>query len=112
MAIDLTNLRKEVQDLKDETDSAVALITGLADQISSIPQSKDKATQAALDDLVQQLNDNALPLANAIKANTVTLPNPPGPVGNANPTPPVVPASDNPNPNPNPNPADTGRTNI
>jgi hypothetical protein len=72
MAIDLSKLQDAASKQTTVTQSVVNLMQTLAAQIDAIPPSSDPATQAALDQIVQTLNDNDDALASAVTANTRT----------------------------------------
>ncbi len=74
MAIDLTKLTTEVAANTSVTKSVVTLVNNLAAQIAAIPPSNDPTTQAALDALVQTLNNNDTTIASAVTANTPAAP--------------------------------------
>ena len=80
MAIDLTKITNDVAALTSAVASAEALITAMADEIKSISGSTtDATTQAALDNLATQLENNTAGLAAAVAANTPAAPSSPAP---------------------------------
>jgi len=72
MAVDLTNLRTTVTAIKGVDDSAVALIIGLAAKIQElINASGNTVDPAELQAIVDQMNADSQPLADAVAANPV-----------------------------------------
>ncbi len=79
MTVDLNQLTAEVSKNSDATTSVVLLLKNLTDIIKAIPASTDKATQAALDNLVSTLAGNDQAIAIAVTANTQSVPSVPDP---------------------------------
>lgn len=72
MSVAVDNLTREVQESRGVIDSAVALITGLADQIRDL-----KDDPAALEALAADLDAQQQTLAGAVAAQNPPAPTPP-----------------------------------
>lgn len=98
MATDLSQLTTEVQQATDAQQSAITLITGLAQAV------RDAATDpAALAALADQLDSSSTALADAVSANTPQQAPPPAPAPEPAPAEPPAPTDGTPPP-----PADQG----
>ena len=73
MSVEFDDLKREVEESRTVTESAAALVQGLADEIRA-----NKDDPKALEELAKQLDVQTQALASAVSANTPN-PEPPGP---------------------------------
>lgn len=73
MSVEFDDLKREVEESRTVTESAAALIQGLADEIRA-----NKDDPAALEELAKALDAQTQSLASSVSANTPN-PEPPGP---------------------------------